>query len=105
MHDIFHPLPDEPTIVTAEKEALLDTGRKELPPSLFNYLWETLQVWIDQEVALRASVGSTDASASLPARVGVVGPKRASSWAIQLTTRFALGPGKRQRRVHDPQRQ
>jgi hypothetical protein len=28
--------------------------------------------------ALRASVGSTDASASLPARVGVVGPKRAS---------------------------
>jgi hypothetical protein len=26
--------------------------------------------------ALRASVGSTDASASLPARVGVVGPKR-----------------------------
>jgi len=26
---------------------------------------------------LRASVGSTDASASLPARVGVVGPTRA----------------------------
>jgi hypothetical protein len=26
---------------------------------------------------LRASVGSTEASASLPARVGVVGPKRA----------------------------
>jgi hypothetical protein len=28
---------------------------------------------------LRASVGSTDASASLAARVGVVGPKRATS--------------------------
>jgi hypothetical protein len=28
-------------------------------------------------IVLRASVGSTDASASLLARVGVVGPKRA----------------------------
>jgi hypothetical protein len=32
-----------------------------------------------QSVALRASVGSTDASASLPARVGVVGPTRATT--------------------------
>src|SRR6516164_6572615 len=30
-------------------------------------------------LAWRASVGSTDASASLPARVGVVGPTRARS--------------------------
>jgi len=44
--------------VTAQKEALLDTGRKELPPWLFNYIWDTLQEWIDQEVALRASVSS-----------------------------------------------
>ena len=78
MHDIFHPLPDEPTIVTAEKEALLDTGRKELPPSLFNYLWDTLQEWIDQEVALRASVGSTEAAKDVVARFGVVGPKQAN---------------------------
>jgi hypothetical protein len=33
-------------------------------------------------MSLRASVGSTDASASLPARVGVVGPKRARRLTI-----------------------
>ena len=60
MHDIFHQLPDEPTKVTAQKEALLDTGRKELPPWLFNYIWDTLQEWIDPEVALRASVSSDE---------------------------------------------
>jgi hypothetical protein len=34
--------------------------------------WETIAA-----LPMRASVGSTEASASLPARVGVVGPKRA----------------------------
>jgi hypothetical protein len=34
-----------------------------------------------------------------------VGPKRACFWAIQRTTRLALGPGKRQCRVHDRGRQ
>jgi hypothetical protein len=38
------------------------------------------QRWPDPDtVGLRTSVGSTDASASLPARVGVVGPTRARS--------------------------
>jgi hypothetical protein len=34
--------------------------------------------------AMRASVGSTDASASLPARVGVVGPTRATWPSIRM---------------------
>ena len=33
-------------------------------------------------VVLRASVGSTEASASLLARVGVVGPKRLAVWQV-----------------------
>ena len=92
MHDIFHPLPDEPTILTAEKEALLATGRMELPPSLFNYIWDTLQEWIDQEVALRASVGSTEASNGRLARVGRIDRSKLGSIDFGIVGSGALRP-------------
>ena len=38
-------------------------------------------------MSLRASVGSTEASASLPARVGVVGPKRATRQSVRRIRR------------------
>jgi hypothetical protein len=52
-------------------------------------------------MSLRASVGSTEASDGPLARVGVVGPKRASLRAIRRTTRLAPGLGRRPCRVYD----
>src|SRR5262245_8693061 len=65
------------------------------------------QILAQQRFAIKLVpfVGSTEASNGRLARVGVVGPTRASSWAIQRTTRLALGAGKRQCRVHDRRRQ
>jgi hypothetical protein len=46
-------------------------------------------------MSLRASVGSTEASASLPARVGIVGRTRATRPSVRV------GPVKRTCRHHD----
>jgi hypothetical protein len=46
-----------------------------------------------ESVPLRASVGSTEVSKSLPARVGVRGPERVSLWTIQRATRLDPEPG------------
>jgi hypothetical protein len=52
----------------------------------------------EQVSGLRASVGSTEASASLPARVGVVGPKRAWHWVTVALVRSCPTSGSRRTR-------